>query len=411
MFIIYDFESEVLKYGLTLDRYEKVLTEIDKKLNNETDLDWSEIKDKYGIDCNPDTIRKGSTTIFGGKFRTEYEKSKQRSMSVADELDIKLAEIKKEKMKLQTLNIERTRLDRNQARQELYYEYIGNTCEALPLPHFEPIYLSKEGKGEMHYVAEISDIHYGAEFTSMNNIYSKEIAVYRLQLFLGHMIDFVKEHKLNKISLVCLGDTLQGLLRVNDLKINDSSVVKSTVEIARIIAKLINELSAYCYVDYYHVPTANHTQTRPLGSKASELADEDLEYVVGHYIQDLCIMNDRITVHLAEDNQQYIHIEVPFNTVVAGHGHTIKNTRTAIRDLSMLMQEDIDYLLLGHFHGGNNFSVNEGTSNDYEVIVAPSIVGSDPYSDSIMKGSKAAAKIYGFNETYGLTEQYKYVLN
>ena len=326
----------------------------------------------------------------------------------AKELEEQKKELRKERMKLQTLNIERNRLDRQEARQELYYEYVGSVCEALPLPEFEPLFMRERN---VEYLAEISDIHYGASFISQNNEYSKEIAIDRLQFFLGDIIEFVQEKQLSHISLVTLGDSLAGILRVNDLRINDSSVVKSTVEISRIIASMINQLSTYCNVDYYHVPSANHTQTRPLGTKASEIADEDLEYIIGNYIKDLCRNNERITVHLAEEGQQYIDIELNGNTIVAGHGHTIKNINTAIRDLSMLQQREIQYLLLGHFHGDKNFSVNESVCNDCEVIIAPSIVGSDGYSDSIMKGSKAAAKIYGFDSIYGLTEQYKYILN
>ena len=36
--------------------------------------------------------------------------------------------MRKERMKLQTANIERNRVDRNESRQEMYYEYVGNVC-------------------------------------------------------------------------------------------------------------------------------------------------------------------------------------------------------------------------------------------------------------------------------------------
>ena len=38
-------------------------------------------------------------------------------------------------------------------------------------------------------------------------------------------------------------------------------------------------------ISYYHTPSANHTQIRVLNAKASELADEDLEYLMGNYIK------------------------------------------------------------------------------------------------------------------------------
>lgn len=401
--------EEINKHGLTKDAYEKILSDIDSKVNGEIDIDWSELKDKYDLDFHQDSLRKASTTIFGGTFRTEYAKQFLSDNKYSDDLDVKLDNIRRERMKLQTANLERNRIDRAQARKEMYFEYIGNVCNTLPLPKFYPIVEQEDN--DMSYVLAIADIHYGATFTSVNNEYSPEIAEERFQYLLSETINFVQKKGLNQINVLSLGDTIQGLLRITDLRLNDSSVVKAVVEVTRLIAEFINELSSVCVVDYYHVPTANHSQTRNLGTKANVLADEDFEYIVGQYIKDLCRFNKRVRVHLAEEGSQYIDIDIPGSTVVAGHGHTIKNLNTALRDLSVLQQREINYLMLGHFHGEKSFSVNESVCGDNEVIITPSFVGSDPYSDSIMKGSKAAAKIYGFDEIYGLTETKKIILN
>lgn len=69
MFNIEKFKEELSKYGLTLETYDKIITDIDSKIDGENDYDWSEIKDKYGINCNSDTIRKSSSTPFGGNIR------------------------------------------------------------------------------------------------------------------------------------------------------------------------------------------------------------------------------------------------------------------------------------------------------------------------------------------------------
>ena len=146
------------------------------------------------------------------------------------------------------------------------------------------------------------------------------------------LVDFITEKHLSKLHIASLGDLLQGILRINDLRINDSTVVKSTVEISRLIAILLNQLSQYVEIDYYHVPQANHTQTRNLGSKANELMDEDLEYLIGNYIKDLCRDNERIHVHLAEEGKGYIDIPILGLDIVALHGHQIKNIETSLKD-------------------------------------------------------------------------------
>lgn len=415
---MFDIEKTLAEYGLTPERYEELLKDCSDKVHRTSDLDWSEINSKYGIEFNSDTTRKGSQPpLFGGVFVKEYfqwKDSKEKNRHNDDYLEKitkQTEELRKERIKLQTVNIERSRIDRSESRQELYYEYVGNVMQALPLPEFKPLFERYNEEDVVNYLVCISDIHYGASFKSENNEYSPAIFRERLEYLSERIYDFVQKKRLSKIHIACLGDTLQGILRSSDLKINDSSVVKATVEISRLLAQFLNSLSEFVKVDYYHVPSANHTQLRPLGTKASEIADEDLEYVISHYIHDLCMNNDRIHVMLANEGSQYIEINIDGFEVLAMHGHQIKNLETSLKDISSLRRSLCDYLILGHYHNGKEIPSAEGCLHDTEILVCPSFVGSDPYSDSIMKGSKAAVKIYGFDELYGHTETYKIILN
>lgn len=411
---MFNFETELAKYNLNCEKYEQLLQDIDSKINGESDYDWSELRDKYDVNCNPDTIRKGSTTIFGGKFRTEYFKNKELTKEPSDELEKKIEELRKERIKLQTLNIERSRIDRAEARQEMYYEYVGQIVKTLPVPEHISFFSNQNSVlNEKSYILTIADPHYGATFVSENNEYSKEIAKERFNILLKETIQFVTQHNLSSIQCVMLGDSLQGLIHLSDLKINDSSVVSSCVEFAHIIAEFLNRLSQYVNIRYYHVPSANHTQTRSLGTKANELMDEDLEYLIGHYIKDLLANNSRIIVTLANEGKQYINIPIIDSDIhiLAMHGHQIKNMDNALKDLSAITQVSIDYLVLGHYHSAKNIPCVEKGNYDTEVLVSPSFVGSDPYSNSIYKGSKAACMIYGFDKKFGHTETYKIILN
>lgn len=410
---IYNFTEEIEKYGLTTETYEQVCKDISDKLEGNNDLDWSEIQIKYNVSCNPDTIRKASSTIFGGQFRTEYLKNQiytnPEEFSKEKELDKKLADIRKERIKLQTANIERGRVDRNESRQEMYYEYVGKVIDTLPLPDFKPII--GEERFDINYLVGIADIHYGATYKSINNEYSPQITKERFEYLTGRLIDFIQKKKIQRLTIVSLGDLIQGVLRLSDLKINDSSIVKATVEICRLIAIMLNELSAYTNISYYHTPSANHTQIRVLNAKASELADEDLEYLMGNYIHDLCANNERIDVKLANDGEDFIEVYIPGNEIIAMHGHQIKNVENAIRDISILHKKFYDCVLLGHLHNGKEIPSHEGMLGDAEILISPSFVGSDPYSDSIHKGSKAAVKIYGFDRYFGHIETRKIILN
>lgn len=413
-------KKELEKYHLTEEWYEKLLKDCSDKLERVSDMDWGEINDKYNLGWNPDTLRKSfNTTLLGGGFVKQYMEEKYATKSTAtnfedeylEKLRAEKEEIRQERIKLQTANIERNRFDRANARHKMYYEQVGQVCTTLPLPDFNPLLEYVPDCVPAEYLVALADVHYGAKFKSHNNEYSPEIFKERLELLTNELITFIYDNKISKLHIVSLGDLLQGILRINDLRINDTSVVKATVEISRYIAMFLNSLSKYTTIEYYHVPSANHTQIRPLGSKASELMDEDLEYVVGNYIKDLCSANSRINVHFAEEGKQYVEIPILGLEIIAMHGHQIKNMESALKDLSIMRQSFVEYLILGHYHAGKELTGYESVCSDAEVLVAPSFVGSDPYSDSLMKGSKSAVKIWKFNEIYGHVGTTKIVLN
>lgn len=339
-----------------------------------------------------------------------YEKalSDRNEDDLINELEEKKLELIKERKKLQATKVELNRKLTHEARFELFYENVKEEIKALPLPQFNVIpYGVIEGKIED--VQVITDIHYGAKFKSENNEYSREICKQRFELLLAETITYCKRERLTKLKVFNLADDIQGILRITDLKINEVPVVQAVIEISRIIASYLNELSAYMNIEYYHTMSSNHSQTRPLGSKASELATEDLELIIGNYIKDLLANNDRIDVCLSD--KDYFSINICGYDSLLAHGHQVKNIGSVVKDYSMLHKKFYQYVFLGHTHAGQTKVVGEGIDNSIEVLITPSFVGSDPYSDSLKLGAKAMSKIYRFEEGKGLIQTRNIILN
>ena len=382
----------------------------------EISLNWIELAEIMNTQLFDDESEYVSDSVFRKMYRTAkrfYDElflpEFQSEENVDEKLQKQIEELRKERIKTQTANLERNRIERNDARKELYYETIGRYVQALDVPEFKRVECGVES--DEHYLLTLADIHYGATFSSLKNTYSREIAKERLEILADKTIEFIKKHKVTELSVANLGDCVQGILRVSDLRINDTSVVKCIVEVSHLLAEFLNVLSKYAYISYYHVPSANHAQTRPLGTKASELADEDVEYIISHYIMDLCANNERISVHVAEEDEQFIVIPVGMFEVYAVHGHQYKSIEQSLRNLSFSLGEMIDYVLMGHFHNAKEISSHEMFNYDAEILVCPSIIGSDPYSDKIGKGTLPSAKIFGFNDACGHDESYKFILN
>ena len=402
------------KYGLTTETYEALLKDCSDKAQKISDVDWNDIVEKYNLNVHYDTLRKSSQFITGGSFVSEFYKWKESQRDSGDkedsyskELEVQRRQLEKERQKLYATKTEYSRQVRQQSRFELFYENVAQELNEYDVPEFVGLNYSEQMKS---YILAIADIHAGANFITETNEYSFEEVTRRFNKLFNDVVCFIKEKNINNLKVVCLGDDIQGILRLSDLQLNESSVVKATVFVAKTIAHFLNELSAYCYIDYYHCPTSNHSQSRPLGTKASEIASEDVEYVICNYIKDVLVNNSRISVHT---NFGYEYIEIPifdFKTI-AMHGHTINNIDNALKDLTYHKKTFYTTVFLAHYHAAKMGTVGEMSDTDCEVIVCPSFVGSCPYSDKLMKGAKPSCCIYGYDERYGHTETYKIFLN
>ena len=89
----------------------------------------------------------------------------------------------------------------------------------------------------------------------------------------------------------------------------------------------------------------------------------------------------------------------------------MKSVKDTIKNYSMLHRKFYDIAFLGHFHAGQQMSVGESDNGNTEIFVIPSIVGSDPYSDSLKVGAKSMAKMFKIEKGNGIVENYTFVLN
>ena len=375
---------------------------------------WKEVSDivnfqlcddeKKWKDC--DTFRRQISTAkrYYDNVFSKMKDDKEYDPDIQKQLEA----LRKERIKIQTLNVERNRIDREEARRELFYEQVHTLAQTIPVPEFSALQIKEDIRET--YVLCLADIHAGAKFKSLTNEYSLEIMQDRFDLLSVDVINFIEKHGVKKLIVLGLGDTVQGLIHANDLKINDSSMVVAVVTVAKTIAMFLTKLSQYVNIDYVHVGSSNHSQLRLLGTKPNELMDEDVEYIIAHYIEDLCSANSRIHVRAPEVGEWFTKLNIEGYNIIAIHGHQIKNFENALKELSVKTNEIVDYLIVGHCHTGKEISGYEGVCHDTEVLMCPSFVGCDPYADSIFKGNKPAVKIFGFDELYGHNESYKIIL-
>lgn len=331
------------------------------------------------------------------------------SNDVIREIELQKDELYKERCKIQALNISHNRYRKQDARFELFYDNIAKVIETLPKPILNRNHIDNNEEENIHLIG-IGDIHAGASFKSANNNYSMDECKRRFGVLLSETEKYVIKNKISKIKMLNVSDTIQGLLRISDLQINEIPVVDAVVQISRIIAEFLNELSSVCDIEYYHVPMANHSQNRNLGSKASELPQEDMEKIIVNYISDLLRNNNKVKV-ISNIGKDYIDFKIFDFECFAMHGHQIKNVKECIKNMSNLHRKFYSMAFLGHTHSANEIIVGEENHNNIEVLTIPAFIGSCPYADSLFVGSKAMAKIFEFNKVYGHIGSKNIILN
>lgn len=265
VFTLYQFEEELQKYGLTTETYEAACNDIDMKQNGVLDLDWSEIREKYDIKLNSDTIRKANGSVFGGSFRTAYFKNKSVSSSTSDiekakssyksEQSInkdgtytsdKLISIKEDELKnpislLKAHGFDIREWELVSARnniwnvyskqdgiQELYsskivvkpkeqtidYDRINEWFDKLDRKYSLPVIKTSNEylKGNKCLLIDIADLHLNLQATmfSTGNEYNCEIAEKLFFYVIENILSRVEKYQFNKIIFCIGGDMLNG---------------------------------------------------------------------------------------------------------------------------------------------------------------------------------------------------------
>ena len=318
----------------------------------------------------------------------------------------------REKYKGASENVPYYRLMRQDSRFERFYKLVGENIKALEPPKLsvDAEHFKRDAENGNRFVMSLADLHIGACFESINNRYSMEIARQRFEFLLDELKFFVVEHDIGELTILSLGDVVQGILRVSDLKLNEAPVVEAFVFAMRLLAEFLNELSRFCVVDFKQICYSNHDQLRPLGTKASELAAEDMGKILLAYLQDVLRKNERVKIE-GDVERDYFEFKIFDFNCIALHGHQVKNVKDLYKDLANRHRVFYDYIFLGHSHSTKEFVNAEGEHHDCETLVTSSFCGSDKYSDSLFVGSKASVRIYEFHSQLGRIASYKIILN
>lgn len=381
IFNIEKFKEELSKYGLNTESYEAILKDIDSKIDGENDYDWSELKDKYNVQCNPDTIRKSSSTIFGGKLRSEYEKYKNESnneVSSQDELDVKIQNMRKEKIKLSDARVEYNRLIRQEARKESYADMVKRIiCENVEPINIPVHYTLFNSSTDL--LCHLTDVHCGIEIHNWKNDFDEDILKKRIEKFTSDILDIRGMHESENCYLV-IGEILSGIIHNNLRLQNNMDLMEQFKYVSELISAMLIRMANHFNHIYVYTTPGNHSRISP--KKEEALDGENMDVLLPFYLKARMQNIKNITICDNTIEPEIAMFNIRGNNVFAAHGHK-DSPSSVVQNFTMIFNVKPDIVLLGHRHTNAMETVY-----DTKVIQSGCVSGSDAYAMSIRKTNK-----------------------
>ncbi|MBC5667401.1 metallophosphoesterase [Eubacterium sp. BX4] len=354
---MYNFEEELAKYGLTQEKYEQLLKDCSNKVQHITDDDWSEICARYGLEFNPDTIRKGSQPpLIGSAFVSEYYKWKEslnQSENKDDEyfekLRLEKQEIQKEKRKLYDERLDINRRLREEARLETTIEKIDDMLNSIADNRYITYnnnFSIEQSDNDM--IVCLSDLHLGATYYNFDGYYDSNIAKERLNQYLAEIIEIQKTHNAENCVVLLLGDLISGNIHSTISVTNKENVIEQVKLACEYISDFVYELGKHFNNVELRGVSGNHSRIQE--KKENALLGERLDSLIVWFIKSMLKNADNIIVYDENIDETVSTFIIRDKLYFGVHGDFDSTNSTSIAKLALWVKMTPYCILCGHKH-------------------------------------------------------------
>ena len=357
--------------NLTEEQYENCLSDITDKINGVNDLEWSEIVAKYNLDIANDTLRKASSTIFGGAFVKQYFKNKNDN-NKDDKYDVQLREIRREKQKLFDERAAFNKSNRDIARLQQDLDYLETLIKNT---QYETFTVTKSKDNKKDLIVLLSDLHIGLENESSFGKYNSDIAKQMFDKYLQKIIETIELYKIQNVYVILLGDFINGNIHPTVQLQNRENVIEQIQLASEMTSNFIYNIAKHCENVYVNSVGGNHSR---LSKKDEVLRDERLDNLVTWYAK-AKLQNISNIIFAEEEN---IDSTISKNTIrgkiyYSVHGDYDSYSESGINKLVSMTKEFPSCIFYGHLHHNSYDDINDikiirsgsfaGTGDDYTI--------------------------------------------
>ena len=307
-----------------------------------------------------------------------------------------MAELKSERIKIQTANLEYNANARAEARGELFQERIAEAIGRL-----EPVkvkHIEVSPSSNQIGLLCLSDFHAGSTY-EIKGLYGEIVNKYDFEIMknrLWRLIGMIESDDviIDKLVVANLGDFFENVLRLSSLTKLREPVVDTVIKFSEFMAYWLIELH-----DRLNVPIevatvgGNHDVQRILGQQP-QLEEENLGKIVVEFL--------KLRLAQCSDIQVDDYTDVAVKTigpvnVMFAHGED-KDLATTIEYFSNLYNVEADEIYAGHLHRPESKSIGITDIGNRAFYRVGSICGIDSFAKRIRQASRPSAHFAIYSE-------------
>lgn len=319
-----------------------------------------------------------------------------------------MEELKAERIKIQTANLEYNANARAEARGDLFQERIVEAINRLEPVKVKCIEVTPSS-GQVGLLC-LSDFHAGSTY-EVKGLYGEIVNKYDFEIMknrLWRLIGMIESDDvvIDKLIVANLGDFFENVLRLSSLTKLREPVVDTVIKFSEFMAQWFVELQRRLDVPIEVVAVGgNHDIQRILGQQP-QLEEENLGKIVVEFL--------KLRLAQCPDIQVDDYTDVAVKTigpvnVMFTHGED-KDLATTIEYFSNLYNVDADEIYAGHLHRPESRAIGVTDIGDRMIYRVGSICGCDTYSKCLRKSARPSVYFALYEKEQGHTWSKNYYL-
>ena len=246
--------------------------------------------------------------------------------------------------------------------------------------------------GESEAVLLLSDWHRGQVSDNFFNKFNNEIFDERVEKLMNKTREYCLLNNIKTIHILTLGDMINGGIHVQTRIESQENLIEQTIGVTEALSHLFNNLSQEFNLELYFC-RGNHDRVTP--SKEEAMNGESFSDIIPWFLKERLKGNERIHFNENVIDDEIIFADVCGQKFIGVHGHKDSYNK-AIDNLALFTKQIPNYIVMGHFHHSR-----EADLKGVEMIVNPSLCGSDRFAVDNRLFSKAGQKLLMVNKDEG----------